>query len=776
MSEYNSYEIPAGIVLHDRYEIRSVIAQGGFGITYAAHDRQLDVQVCIKELFVSGNSTRSGGLLVQSRNLGEGFSFQDFVERFVTEARQLARFSHPNIVRVIDVFEANQTAYMVMEYVKGQTLQAIVSREGALSESRALTLIGQVLEAVDTVHQQGMLHRDIKPENILVSPEGRVVLIDFGSAREFAEGKTTTQTAMLTPGYAPIEQYSNRAQRGTYTDVYAIGATLYFMVTGEKPLAATDRVHEELPAPHQVNAAVSESTSSAIMMAMAMKAADRFQGISDVQAAMHLLQEAPVPDKTQATIPQTTPTPPPTKRTKRVGLSILLLAAGLLIVFVLAWLHSGYKGPEAASFESVAIGEQVWMARNLDVDRFRNGDPIPQAVTAADWVKARQEGKPAWCYYDNDSANGAQYGKLYNWFAIHDPRGLAPEGWVIPSYEEWTALADALGSSEGAKLKSTEGWMEDGNGNNESGFTGLPGGFRGDDGVFDDIRNSGQWWSATEYNTMEAHSIMLLYVGRGMSISETAKGAGLSVRCIKDNEALQAAREVAETNRKEAAQAAAQQQLEEQKRLQQQRVADSIRAAAEESRRAAIPTTLVDRSGNSYSVVAIGDRAWMAENLNTSKFRNGDVIPHVQDREAWLQAGARQQPAWCYYDNNSATGNRHGKLYNWYAVSDPRGLAPAGWRVATYEDFMAAGRNGLNKLAITYSGQRRPITMTVERNGDTRKEERDFSNLNEYAYWWTPTKGRYVVSNVSWSGLSADYEDPEWGYAVRCVWISPVTR
>jgi serine/threonine protein kinase len=127
------------------------------------------------------------------------------------------------------------------------------------------------------------------------------VLIDFGSAREFTEGKTITQTAMLTPGFAPIEQYSNRAKRGTFTDIYALGATLYFLLTGHKPIAATDRYREQLASPHQINPAVSEQLSSAVMMAMEMKEEDRFQHIGDFRAAMTMLakgkQENPVKEE-----------------------------------------------------------------------------------------------------------------------------------------------------------------------------------------------------------------------------------------------------------------------------------------------------------------------------------------------------------------------------------------------------------------------------------------------------------------------------------------------
>jgi serine/threonine protein kinase len=284
----NPHQLSSGHLLYNRYSIQKTLGQGGFGITYLAYDQKLEQEVCIKELFISGNSTRGANMTVQSQG-NSSFSFQEFIDRFLQEARQLARFQHPNIVRVIDIFQENNTAYTVMEFVNGETLKERIQRTGALEEKEAMLLINQLLDAVEAVHAKGMLHRDIKPENILISPEGRVVLIDFGSAREFAEGKTTHQTAMITPGYAPPEQYSERAKRGPFTDIYALGATLYFLLTGEKPIASTDRSFEELPAPHQLNPKVSSQVSSAVLLAMEMKPEHRFQDIEEMKGAMNSL-------------------------------------------------------------------------------------------------------------------------------------------------------------------------------------------------------------------------------------------------------------------------------------------------------------------------------------------------------------------------------------------------------------------------------------------------------------------------------------------------------
>jgi len=280
-----SHQLPAGTILHHRYRIDAVIGQGGFGITYKAFDPGLNQVVCIKELFPSGLCVRGpeNTVVFQGKNAHE---FPAFRNRFIKEARELARFRHPNIVRVSEVFEANQTAYFVMDFVEGETLRELVTREGRLNQERALPLMQGLLDAVEEVHRAGLLHRDIKPDNVLIEPGGKVVLIDFGSAKEFEDGKTLSQTAILTPGYAPLEQYSDTAQRGTYTDIYALGATFYFLLTGKKPLAAIDRQDTALAAPHSLFADVSEVLSSAIMLALNLRPVDRFQTVGELRNAL----------------------------------------------------------------------------------------------------------------------------------------------------------------------------------------------------------------------------------------------------------------------------------------------------------------------------------------------------------------------------------------------------------------------------------------------------------------------------------------------------------
>ncbi len=218
------------------------------------------------------------------------------------------------------------------------------------------------------------------------------------------------------------------------------------------------------------------------------------------------------------------------------------------MMLVLSIVINGYA-------QTVTIGTQVWSTTNLDVSSFRNGDPIPQAKTKEGWKKADENGEPAWCYYNNDPLNGEKYGKLYNWYAVSDPRGLAPEGWHIPSSDEVYDLIKSLGNKEdsvGAKLKSTEGWNQYenlnendeptgtfriGNGNNESGFQALPGGMRQrgiNQSIFMQIGSDGHWWTATEFVVPDATYFCLRNSTDSITLFDLNFGVGLSVRCMQD--------------------------------------------------------------------------------------------------------------------------------------------------------------------------------------------------------------------------------------------------
>jgi uncharacterized protein (TIGR02145 family) len=208
----------------------------------------------------------------------------------------------------------------------------------------------------------------------------------------------------------------------------------------------------------------------------------------------------------------------------------------VLIAFPFILKTQTLKDLDGNLYKTVKINTQIWMSENLNVSHFLNGDTIPETKTPEDWEMAGIAKKPAWCYYNNDTTNTSKYQKLYNWYAIKDPRGLAPEGWHIPSNTDWMTLVKFCGTVDvaGGKLKSKSGWTQ--NGDNISGFTGLPGGNRSQKGDFSGIKIKGQFWSSSEDMLIkdQAYSVMLIYSSIEALYIKANKGNGFSVRCVKN--------------------------------------------------------------------------------------------------------------------------------------------------------------------------------------------------------------------------------------------------
>ena len=224
------------------YRIIQILGQGGFGITYQARDLNLDREVAIKEYLPVEMAVREGDYSVHPLSEAHGQQYSWGLDRFIVEARTLAKFDHPNIVRVYSVFEENNTGYMVMRYERGQSLQEKIDLENTLSEAEVLQLIKPVLSGLEIIHRAGFIHRDIKPDNIYLREDGSPVLIDFGSARQALGERTKTLTSLITPGYAPIEQYYSKSdEQGAWTDIYSLGATVYRAITGVAPKDALER-------------------------------------------------------------------------------------------------------------------------------------------------------------------------------------------------------------------------------------------------------------------------------------------------------------------------------------------------------------------------------------------------------------------------------------------------------------------------------------------------------------------------------------------------------
>ena len=317
-----AHALPAGCML-DEYRIDAILGAGGFGVTYRAFDTHLENWVAIKEYFPLEWSYRDAdGVSVQANTQGmnaaadgKGSDYQWGLERFLDEARVLARVQHPYVVRIKRYFKAHGTAYIVMDYEEGQPLSAILRDGETLGEQDIRGLLEDVLPALQAVHEQGFLHRDIKPANLYVrKSDHRVLLIDFGAARAAIGQHSRSVTSLITPGYSPPEQYTTRNDRyGTWTDLYALGAVLYRCVAGHPPAEAAERLLDDTLVPaRQVGAGrYSSNLLRVIDRVLAVRTELRFGTVAEMQAALNGEEEGG--DETVILVPSRARVDPPTQ-------------------------------------------------------------------------------------------------------------------------------------------------------------------------------------------------------------------------------------------------------------------------------------------------------------------------------------------------------------------------------------------------------------------------------------------------------------------------------
>lgn len=294
---HNLIALPPGHALHE-YTIEAVLGTGGFGITYLARDNNLQCQVAIKEYLPNDLAVRTGGQTVCARTESDTHGYRIGLDGFLAESRVLASFRHPNIVRVTRFFEANNTAYMVMDYERGEPLRDWIKQHGPIAEERLMKMFLPLLEGLDVVHKARVLHRDIKPANIYVREgDGGLVLLDFGAARYASSGDSRSLTSIVTPGYAPFEQYHTHGAQGPWSDLYALGGVLYWLVTGEKPLEAPSRVRSDamLPAVSSSKGRYSERLLRAIDWALTPDEADRPKSVSQFMDVLTGKAAVPLP-------------------------------------------------------------------------------------------------------------------------------------------------------------------------------------------------------------------------------------------------------------------------------------------------------------------------------------------------------------------------------------------------------------------------------------------------------------------------------------------------
>ena len=290
--------LPPGSILYGRYIIGRVLGQGGYGITYLAQDHRANMLVAIKEFFPDSIATRTNSTCVIPFSGSRGENFQYGKDAFLEEAKTMAAFNqNPHIAGVKMYFEENGTAYFVMEYVDGISLkQYIQTRGGRLSWQETAEIILPVLNALEAVHQKGIIHRDVAPDNIYITADRKIKLLDFGAARYSLGNVSQSLDVILKHGFAPIEQYSRHSRQGPYTDVYAVTATIYYALTGYKPKDAVERSSKDAtPTPTALGVQINPGLEGVLMKGLAVNASNRYQSAAELSKALLAFVEKSIP-------------------------------------------------------------------------------------------------------------------------------------------------------------------------------------------------------------------------------------------------------------------------------------------------------------------------------------------------------------------------------------------------------------------------------------------------------------------------------------------------
>ena len=279
-----------GTVLQGRYTIGKRLGFGGFGITYYAWDQKLQIPVAIKEYFPVGYAVRKADtedVTVFSFEMAE--EYENGLNLFLIEAQNLAKLHQmEGVVHIFDCLIENNTGYIVMEYLQGQNLEEYIRKKGILKYEEAIPMVLRLLTILDALHKQNLIHRDISPDNIFLLEDGRIKLIDFGSARFFLFSMAGSYSApILKPNYAPVELYLREEDQGPWSDVYGVGAVFYYMITGKRPIDAFKRLPEErLPLPSKEGADISQAAEAVLMKSLAVKKEDRYLSAEEFRKAL----------------------------------------------------------------------------------------------------------------------------------------------------------------------------------------------------------------------------------------------------------------------------------------------------------------------------------------------------------------------------------------------------------------------------------------------------------------------------------------------------------
>ena len=360
--------LPRESILHGKYLIGNVLGRGGFGITYIGFDLSLESKVAIKEYYPSGSAMRRDGesSLYWNSTYASQTSRQGAYNDFLKEARKMARVeSIPSIVRVRETFLENETAYIIMDYVEGETLKTRLKRDGVLTYSACYAMLRPMMEDLQKVHQLGIIHRDISPDNIMIQKDGSVKLLDLGAAKDLSK-KTDGLSQLVTKnGFSPVEQYMDSGKIGPWTDVYALCATIYYACYGKLVPQALERLdHDTLTFDLPVREAIPQNVIDPLKKGLAIRAAERIQSVEELMQQLDVSASKPDPK------PQPDTKQEKTKKTKKSNLAVRVLKKVLLVfmilctAFVLFLFYAAYRGAQITAEENAASSASMAAAES----------------------------------------------------------------------------------------------------------------------------------------------------------------------------------------------------------------------------------------------------------------------------------------------------------------------------------------------------------------------------------------------------------------------------
>ena len=412
----NGYALPPETILYGKYLVGRVLGQGGFGITYVGWDLALERKVAIKEYYPSGQVSRVPGerTLTWYTNANAQQAKQSGMEMFLKEARKMARVDEiPGVVRVRDLFRENDTAYIVMDFVEGETLKAQLKRTGPLSWDRAKEVFLPAIRIMEQVHQAGLVHRDLSPDNLMLTPKGTVKILDLGAAKDLSINTGASSMQVAKDGFSPLEQYTKKGGSGPWTDVYAMAATIYYALTGILPPNAVDRMEEDtLSFDYPAFASLPEQAIKALKNALALTAQKRTQSMAELEEGLFgegkvepEAKQKPKPEPKPEPRPEPKPEPKSGKRKNWIQAAVIAVIAVCVAVGVYTkQAETAPKVQQPATFaagnaHTVALrsdGTVVAVGWNelgqCDVGSWRNEDIVSVAAGVYHTVGLRSDG------------------------------------------------------------------------------------------------------------------------------------------------------------------------------------------------------------------------------------------------------------------------------------------------------------------------------------------------------------------------------------------------